>query len=246
LICRLCITKYKNMKTVLQPGIVVVLSWILVQCIAAQPKDISLINGIVLKSETYTDTKENPTAKIEVTSPVLEGDGEPVVIFNRLAGSFTRVKLAEFSPAQGVENSFHRTYRLLSNDQRYVSVRFDTTESTGTVHPEHFSTSFNFDLKTGKEIKLASLFKPGSVYLKLISDHCLKALHLTEDDPFQKGALPDAKNFETWNITPGGLLITFQEYQVGAYVDGRPEVTIPYTELKSVIDLNGPLGRYVK
>ena len=43
-----------------------------------------------------------------------------------------------------------------------------------------------------------------------------------------------------------GLLITFDEYQVAPYVFGQQTETVPYSELKSMIDPHGPLGDFVK
>jgi hypothetical protein len=48
----------------------------------------------------------------------------------------------------------------------------------------------------------------------------------------------DSRN---WNITPDGLLITFDTYQVGPGAAGPQQVNVPYNALGSVINSQGPL-----
>jgi hypothetical protein len=49
-----------------------------------------------------------------------------------------------------------------------------------------------------------------------------------------------------WNITSNGLVIIFDEFQVAPYVPGPQTVTIPYSELKTLIDPKGPLAGFAK
>jgi hypothetical protein len=39
------------------------------------------------------------------------------------------------------------------------------------------------------------------------------------------------------------LLITFDEYQVAPYAAGPQKVAIPYSELRALINPQGPLGK---
>lgn len=56
------------------------------------------------------------------------------------------------------------------------------------------------------------------------------------------GTEPTADNYAAWAITPGGLEITFGQYQVAPYATGMPVVTIPVTHLAGLIDPSGPLA----
>lgn len=60
------------------------------------------------------------------------------------------------------------------------------------------------------------------------------------------GTEPTADNYATWAITPGGLEITFGQYQVAPYAAGMPVVTIPVAHLAGLMDPNGPLDPLAK
>jgi hypothetical protein len=62
------------------------------------------------------------------------------------------------------------------------------------------------------------------------------------DEPFSDGAKPMPENYDNWNITPDGLLITFDMYQVAPGASGPLQVLVPYAQLQGVIDPQGPLA----
>lgn len=87
--------------------------------------------------------------------------------------------------------------------------------------------------------------RPGTDYLGLIASYYqdeLSRRNIGYDGLFVSGADPTPENYRNWNITPGGLLISFDPYQVAAYAAGPQEVLIPYAKLSAIIDPNGPLG----
>ena len=62
---------------------------------------------------------------------------------------------------------------------------------------------------------------------------------------WEEGALPRADNYQVWNISPEGLQITFDEYQVAPYAAGPQSVQIPYSDVKSLARPDGPLAAYI-
>ncbi|HKR00569.1 MAG TPA: RsiV family protein [Pyrinomonadaceae bacterium] len=136
---------------------------------------------------------------------------------------------------------------LATND--VVSVAFGiSTYGEGAAHPNHTTLVFNYDLATGRKLGLPDLFKPGSNYLEVISQYAVKQLKdelqpEPGDDWIEQGAGPKLENYKRWNISPKGLEVTFDPYEVASYAEGIHEVVIPFSVLKEVIDPNGPLGR---
>jgi uncharacterized protein DUF3298 len=124
----------------------------------------------------------------------------------------------------------------------------------GAAHPNSYSRVINFDLKNGKPLRLADLFKPDAKYLQAIANYCIKDLQkqskaredMLDDVSIQEGAGPTAKNYRSWTITKKGLGINFDSYQVGPYVAGPQFVLVPYSALKDIIKPDGPLAQYVK
>ena len=142
------------------------------------------------------------------------------------------------------------TVTLATND--LVSIHFTIdTYFEGAAHPNYNSLVFNYDLKSGRVLNLADLFKPNSNYLKLISDYAIKTLVKklgpdSDKDWIEKGAGATDENYKAWNLTSRGVKVTFDPYQVASYAEGQHEMVIPYSALKGVIDPAGPLAAVVK
>jgi hypothetical protein len=138
-----------------------------------------------------------------------------------------------------------------------VSLSFGEDTFAGGAHPNHDFFTLTYDLKKGREIKLAELFKPGSAYLKTIADHCRTDLRSRKDpesgenmelasDIFADGVKPTAANFKNWAITKKGLLILFPPYQVAAYAYGPQSSIVPYSKLRSIAAPGSPILKFAK
>lgn len=138
------------------------------------------------------------------------------------------------------------TYTLLSQVRDLWSFKFDFSFYADTAaHPGSYSLTVNYDLDQGRELALSDLFLPNSNYLELISNYCTAQLHKQSfaDSFFLDGAKPTPENYRSWNITPEGLLVTFDVYQVAPYASGPQTVVVPFHELQAVINPQGPLSK---
>lgn len=174
----------------------------------------------------------------------------------------TAVK-GEISMQESVHNppNFGNTltidYQVLYASKGIVSVRMIVgTYYNGAAHPNYYSLSFNYDLNDGELLQLSDLFVKPSNYLQTIAAYSEAELSkriLTDDVPesnknYEKewlatGTKPELKNYQRWNLMAGGLLITFDPYQVAAYVYGRQQVLIPYAKLQNIAMVNGVIDR---
>lgn len=130
-----------------------------------------------------------------------------------------------------------------------ISVLMSISEYYGGVHPGERHISFNYDLQTGDIITLADLFQNSQDYLAAIARYSINELYRRADlspQEIDQGAAPLSENYRIWNITPQGLLITFEEYQVGPYVAGSQQVLIPYENLKDLLRSDGPLSKFAR
>ena len=143
------------------------------------------------------------------------------------------------------------TINLAQDD--LVSVQFDIgSYYQGAAHPNSYTETLNYDLRNGKQLKLADLFKPGSKYLQTLSTYCIADLKKQAkeknaellDDMLNEGAAPTAKNYESWTITRRGIGINFDPYQVAPYAAGPQFVIVPYSTLKEIIKTDGPIGLF--
>ena len=124
---------------------------------------------------------------------------------------------------------------------------------TGAAHPQSNNFSYHYDLNHNKELKLADFFSPGVNYLSLISKLCAKDIAKQKrkngmediDEDGEASAFEALKEDATFYPAETGLVFIFDPYQVGSYAEGYYVVSIPYSQLRSVIDPNGPLAPFV-
>jgi hypothetical protein len=154
---------------------------------------------------------------------------------------------------EGVSNFMEIDYNVeLANDD-FLSIQFQNTAFTGGAHPNHYFSSLNYDLKSGREIKLAELFKPDADYLKFLSEYAIAELKKprkdyepVDDEWLRTGAGPDDENYSTWNLTRKGLMITFDHYAVAPYAAGEQTVIVPFAKLKQIARADGALAKLAK
>jgi Protein of unknown function (DUF3298)/Deacetylase PdaC len=159
----------------------------------------------------------------------------------------------ETRPEDSMRSDLTISYTVVLAQDDLVSVEFDVSSYfQGAAHPNSYSETFNYDLKNGRQLKLADLFKPGTKYLQTIANYCVADLKkqatakglLSEE--IEKGAAAKADNYQGWAITRRGLGIYFDPYQVGPYAAGPQFVLVPYSELKDLINPEGPIGQFAK
>ena len=203
---------------------------------------------------------------VNVEYPQVEG----VEGFNRLAQAFVTKEVADFKKDAGPEKgekdtmpeasedtlTVRYTVRLLTDSLVSVEFPIDYYEH-GAAHPSHAFHVINYDVKSGRELSLADLFRPGADYLTKVSEVSVRQLRrwnkdsadypggggqpYLDDQGIAEGAKPEADNYRNWTLTPRGLAVTFDYYQLGAYAAGAPSVVLPYADLKDVLKPGGPL-----
>jgi hypothetical protein len=208
---------------------------------------------------------------VRVEYPQVEGaEG-----FNRLAEEFVRKEVAEFKKEPGprpgekdhmagvAEDSLDIGYTVRLLTDELISVEFPVHYyEHGAAHPSHAFHVINYDAKAGRRLELADLFKPGSDYLKRVSEVAVRQVRrwnrdsadypggsgetYLSDEGIAEGAKPEAENYRNWTLTPRGLVITFDYYQLGAYAAGAQTVVLPYADLKDVLKTDGALAPLLK
>ena len=124
---------------------------------------------------------------------------------------------------------------------------------TGGAHPNHSYFSVNFDKTSQDKISITDLFGNTKTVLDKISKYAVSNIlvqksarlnkKIKDDEWLVEGAGPDLKNYNIFVFVPDGnsriegLKFIFPPYQVGPYVEGEYEVTVPsaifYNNLRS-------------
>jgi len=203
--------------------------------------------------------------EIDARYPQLTGGSNPnFEKFNQVARASVLKEVAEFrkgmQPQEGEESPSENSmpsdlsisYEVGLAQDDLISVEYSVgSYYQGAAHPNTFTEVVNYDLKNGKQLKLADLFKPGSKYLQAIANYCIADLKKQKDKGLddagiESGAAASAKNYKSWMIMRKGLGINFDAYQVGPYAAGPQFVLVPYSSLKDVINPEGPVGQFAK
>lgn len=188
-----------------------------------------------------------------VWAPLLIGPDEAVTDgFNRAVDGFVTYALDEFQQwlTAGVDepgSTIWMTHTVTYATDDLISVLFYVDGYVmGAAHPFHYSHSLNYDTGATRMLELEDLFLPESDYLTDLSDYCLADLKRQGVLEWEEGAQPLAENFQRWNLTVQGVLISFDEYTVAPYAAGPQAVVIPYKELQDVADPAGPLAWFLR
>ena len=214
-----------------------------------------------ITTREFNESVKAKKATLSAEYPELAGNANAAG-FNRIAKAKVMRSIARFREElagmtaadlklMGKANSYiNVAYGVEFADDDLISVNFFESTFSGGAHPNQNAFTLTYDLKAGRELKLADLFKPRTKFLSTIADYCMHDLKARKDpdsgenmgfaqDIFEDGAKPTAENYANWNITKKGLLITFPPYQVAAYVYGQQSVIIPWLQLKEIAQPEG-------
>ncbi|HEU4770298.1 MAG TPA: DUF3298 domain-containing protein [Pyrinomonadaceae bacterium] len=222
---------------------------------------INLTGAVELVAKQIKESNKKLNYEIDVQYPQLNGGDNPnFQKFNQASRAAVMRDVTEFkkamAPEEGEEpppegsmgSDLSISYALGLVRDDLVSVKFEVSSYfQGAAHPNSSSTVLNYDLKNGKPLKLADLFKPGASYLQAISKYCIDDLKKKPGlaaQEINEGAAPTAKNYANWTITKRGLGINFDAYQVAPYAAGPQFVLVPYSVLKDLIKPDGPIAQF--
>ena len=134
------------------------------------------------------------------------------------------------------------TFEIKNNQRQVVSLSLSNyTYHDKAAHGMTYIKSLTFDLKNRKLCQLKDLFKPGSDYVKRLSN--LISLQIKQRDIQLLFGFNEISPNQDFYIADKALVIYFQLYDITPYVYGFPMFPISVYDLLDIIDENGPLGR---
>lgn len=239
--------------------------------------------GIELAEESISERDEKQGYELDIVFPQLRGRLTPSAAkFNRAVRALVVREAREFKRADGEPKgrgasrdrirlgSLTARYEVIRLDERFVSLRFGlSADGRGATHTTQFRRVLNFDLTTGRVLRLGDLFKPDARHLEALAANCIADLQRqdeeehrkeiarvtaegkpasraglrTPDSDFESGAGPDAENYRAWNLAAEGVVVTFAPCQVFGCAAGEQEVVVPYSALAEILDEGGPAAR---
>lgn len=194
-------------------------------------------------------TVDSPKFTLDLYWPEMVASGANAAqanAFNSLVMSIIRPEIdqiaqiakesEEFELPSEMVSGLWMSYTVFMQTPQIFSARLEFSPyAAGAAHPNHYSRSINFDMRAGKEMALEDVFKPGANPIKRMSAYATASLKARGLLLFPEGALPTPENYRVWNLSPKGIVMTFDHYQVMPYAAGMQEVTLPYSAVRSAL-----------
>jgi len=223
-----------------------------------------------LQAKSIKESNKKLVYEISAQYPQINNFANPnFEKFNQVVRGAVTKKVAEFKkevapkpdeeprPENSMGSDLGISYTIALAQDDLISLTLSVSDYyQGAAHPNSYTEAINYDLKNGKVLKLADLFKPGAKYLQTIASYCIADLKkqsnakgadgMLDDSSINSGAGPSPKNYRNWTITRKGLGVDFDPYQVGPYAAGPQFVMVPYATLKDLINPDGVIGQFAK
>lgn len=133
-------------------------------------------------------------------------------------------------------------YEIKNNQRDILSISLSNyTYHNKAAHGMTIIQSLTYDLKNKKLVTLEDLFKPGSNYLKRLSDIIKKQIR-SRDIPVIN-EFTQIKDNQYFYLADRTLVIYFQLYELAPYAFGFPFFPISVYDIQDIIKEDGPLGR---
>ncbi len=197
---------------------------------------IPLSNQYLVRQETYAPNKD-----YLVYYPQIAGMADPTAQqrLNRQLKELSQVK--PIKPDVQLDYSYTGDFAVEFFRKQLVVLELDGYQYYfGAAHGIPTRIYANADLKTGKIYALKDLFKPGSNYVKVLSDIIGNQI---KTDPQYSYVFPDAYKGiaadQPFYVNEEKLFIYFNPYDIAPYAAGFPTFAIPYSQLLDIIDFGG-------
>jgi hypothetical protein len=122
------------------------------------------------------------------------------------------------------------------NQDCAVSLYFDQYLYTGGAHGNTVRYSDTWNLQSARSIKIDEMFQNSINYkayiIMIINNQIAEQIKNGENiyfDDYKKNVVKYL-NLNSYYLSPQGVVIYFQQYEIAPYSSGIPEFTIPYVE----------------
>ena len=128
------------------------------------------------------------------------------------------------------------SYIVTSPSPAGLSITFEVWTYTGGAHGNLDVMTLNYSLLTGQRLGLVDLFEDPDAALHLMSTWSYKELSrrlggMRQEQMLRTGLNPVPENFASLTLTPQGVRINFQPYQVAPWAAGAQKVDMPLDQL---------------
>lgn len=129
--------------------------------------------------------------------------------------------------------------KILNSEGALVTVVLNSSDYLGGAHGSASQQYFNFDLTQKKLVSLDEIVEKNQLaVLKAKAHDAFKAWVIDSElsqNPEEYEQMWKFKLKDNYYLGQKGLILQYEEYEIGPYVVGLPRLMIPYEELKGVL-----------
>jgi hypothetical protein len=153
----------------------------------------------------------------------------------------SREEQVSYPYGRTIRNTVNFTYQVGLATDSFLAVHFIgySANNRGTQRQDSFAV--NYDLTSGKLLKLSELFRPGLNYMAYISRYSIGGISRRTVKP--EALDPASGNFDVWQITPQGIAFNFPACKVADCTEGELIVQISFDDLRPILNPDIP-GRF--
>jgi Protein of unknown function (DUF3298) len=194
------------------------------------------LNGTVGSDQTCRVHAATSTYKLDMNFPLDYPDMQAVTDFLKNDRDEFLDWVANIGPSQRRDRPYlydvtAKTFRSGTPESGTQSLVLHIDNDTGLAHEGHPNTTFqafNFDLGKRAPITFDTLFKPGTKPLDVLNPIVRRELHAPTADL-------DEKKYQNFALTDDAVIFFFGQDQVVMDNAGPHKVTVPRTELASLL-----------
>jgi len=183
-------------------------------------------------------TRETQTLSIDLSWPEIHSDEYPqaaAALAKRIQADIDKAhreflkETAEVKPpdigGETIKNGLSAAYRLTYNVRGIVSLFTDIYTFTGGAHGSTVRTGYTFDLKNGRDRSLGDFMGPD--WQSVAKSAIVPQINARSEDFFEESRQGRFEiNPGQFYLTPKGVVVFFQQYEIAPYSSGIPEFTI--------------------
>lgn len=124
------------------------------------------------------------------------------------------------------------TYEITDLSECIISLYQERYEFTGGAHGNTRRSSLTYNARAGKTVSLSSLITCRRDYKKYLLDEIAAQIGKEPSVYFDNAnvLIADTFNPEQFYLTPRGVVIYYQQYDIAPYASGIREFLIPYSD----------------
>jgi len=160
--------------------------------------------------------------------------------------------IKELSPEFTLVYEQNLDMKVLLNEKNILSIQCEKYEYMGGAHGSLNNTFANFDLGTGAEIAVESLFLPNSKQeISTIAEQSFRIKNnISEKQTFEEAGYWFADNKfylpQKFYLLRDKIVFQYEEYEIAPYAMGAQIVEIPYTQIEKFLLKDSILANFLK